>query len=376
MNGAELEQQVLQWFEHFHQNPEVSWKEYKTTEKIAEILAANDVSYRLFDGIPGLVAEIGSGEEVIAMRADIDALWQEVDGEMRANHSCGHDANITMALGALLKLKELQLKKRIRFIFQPAEESGGGALETMKHNVLENVSYLFGVHLRPIEELPLGKITPAIHHGAAIFMKGKIRGIDAHGARPHQGKNAIDVLVAIHQFISNIHMDPFEACSVKMTRMQADGGSINIIPGNAEFSMDIRAQKNEVLKKLIEKVQHGIKMIGSIYNIEISLEWYDRTPGAIVHEDAAKIAELSIIEALGINALAPEIHTPGSDDFHYYTVKHPELKAAMIGVGADLEPGLHHPQMTFDKKALFDGIKVVTTTLKNAANVPNVQHKG
>ena len=376
MNGAELEQQVLQWFEHFHQNPEVSWKEYKTTEKIAEILAANDVSYRLFDGIPGLVAEIGSGEEVIAMRADIDALWQEVDGEMRANHSCGHDANITMALGALLKLKELQLKKRIRFIFQPAEESGGGALETMKQNVLENVSYLFGVHLRPIEELPLGKITPAIHHGAAIFMKGKIRGIDAHGARPHQGKNAIDVLVAIHQFISNIHMDPFEACSVKMTRMQADGGSINIIPGNAEFSMDIRAQKNEVLKKLIEKVQHGINMIGSIYNIEISLEWYDRTPGAIVHEDAAKIAELSIIEALGINALAPEIHTPGSDDFHYYTVKHPELKAAMIGVGADLEPGLHHPQMTFDKKALFDGIKVVTTTLKNAANVPNVQHKG
>lgn len=376
MNGEELEQQVLQWFEHFHQNPEVSWKEYKTTEKIAKILAANDVSYRLFDGIPGLVAEIGSGEEVIAMRADIDALWQEVDGEMRANHSCGHDANITMALGALLKLKELQLKKRIRFIFQPAEESGGGALETMKQNVLENVSYLFGVHLRPIEELPLGKITPAIHHGAAIFMKGKIRGIDAHGARPHQGKNAIDVLVAIHQFISNIHMDPFEACSVKMTRMQADGGSINIIPGNAEFSMDIRAQKNEVLKKLIEKVQHGINMIGSIYNIEISLEWYDRTPGAIVHEDAAKIAELSIIEALGINALAPEIHTPGSDDFHYYTVKHPELKAAMIGVGADLEPGLHHPQMTFDKKALFDGIKVVTTTLKNAANVPNVQHKG
>ena len=376
MNGAELEQQVLQWFEHFHQNPEVSWKEYKTTEKIAEILAANDVTYRLFDGIPGLVAEIGSGEEVIAMRADIDALWQEVDGEMRANHSCGHDANITMVLGAILKLKELQLKKRIRFIFQPAEESGGGALETMKQNVLENVSYLFGVHLRPIEELPLGKITPAIHHGAAIFMKGKIRGIDAHGARPHQGKNAIDVLVAIHQFISNIHMDPFEACSVKMTRMQADGGSINIIPGNAEFSMDIRAQKNEVLKTLIEKVQHGIKMIGSIYNIEISLDWYDRTPGAIVHEDAAKIAELSIIEALGINALAPEIHTPGSDDFHYYTVKHPELKAAMIGVGANLEPGLHHPQMTFDKKALFDGIKVVTTTLKNAANVPNVQHKG
>ena len=376
MNSVELEQQVLQWFEHFHQYPEISWKEFKTTEKIAQILASNEVSYRLFDGIPGLVAEIGSGEEVIAMRADIDALWQEVNGEMRANHSCGHDANITMALGALLNLKELQLKKRIRFIFQPAEESGGGAIETMKQNVLENVNYLFGVHLRPIEELPLGKITPAIHHGAAVFLKGKIRGIDAHGARPHQGRNAIDVLVAIHQFINSIHIDPFEACSVKMTRMQADGGSINIIPGNAEFSMDIRAQKNEVLKQLIEKVEHGIKMISTMYNIDISLEWHDRTPGAVVHPDAAKLAELSIIEALGVDALAPEIHTPGSDDFHYYTVMNPELKAAMIGVGADLAPGLHHPLMTFNKQALFDGIKVITTTLKNAANVPNIQQKG
>ena len=376
MNSIELEQQVLQWFEHFHQYPEVSWKEFKTTEKIAQILASNEISYRVFDGIPGLVAEIGSGEEVIAMRADIDALWQEVNGEMRANHSCGHDANITMALGALLCLKELQLKKRIRFIFQPAEESGGGALETMKQNVLENVNYLFGVHLRPIEELPLGKITPAIHHGAAVFVKGKIRGVDAHGARPHQGKNAIDVLVAIHHFINSIHIDPFEACSVKMTRMQADGGSINIIPGNAEFSVDIRAQKNDVLKQLIEKVEHGIIMISAMHNIEISLEWNDRTPGAVVHPDAAKIAELSIIEALGVDALAPEIHTPGSDDFHYYTVMNPELKAAMIGVGADLAPGLHHPLMTFNKQALFDGIKVITTTLKNAANVPNIQQKG
>ena len=376
MNSEVLEKQVLQWFEHFHQYPEISWKEFKTTEKIAQILATNEVSYRLFDEIPGLVAEIGSGEEVIAMRADIDALWQEVNGEMRANHSCGHDANITIALGALLCLKELQLKKRIRFIFQPAEESGGGALETMKQNVLENVNYLFGVHLRPIEELPLGKITPAIHHGAAVFVKGKIRGVDAHGARPHQGRNAIDVLVAIHQFINSIHIDPFEACSVKMTRMHADGGSINIIPGNAEFSMDIRAQKNEVLKQLIEKVEHGIKMISTMYNVDILLEWHDRTPGAVVHPDAAKIAELSIIEALGVDALAPEIHTPGSDDFHYYTVMNPELKAAMIGVGADLAPGLHHPLMTFNKQALFDGIKVITTTLKNAANVPNIQQKG
>lgn len=363
------QQQVMEWFKHFHENAEVSWKEYKTTAKIADILMENGISYRLFDSIPGLVAEIGSGEEVIAMRADIDALWQEVDGEMRANHSCGHDANITMALGALMQLKDVPLNRRVRFIFQPAEETGGGALETMKQNVLKDVTHLFGVHLRPIEELPLGKVTPAIHHGAAVFLKGKISGIDSHGARPHQGKNALEVMVAIYQFIQTIHVDPFESYSVKVTRMHADGGSINIIPGKAEFSMDIRAQKNEVLAELIEKVENGITAISQLYDIPIALEWQDQTPGAVVHEEAMNIAKQSIIEALGAETLAPEIHTPGSDDFHFYTVKHPELKAAMIGVGANLAPGLHHPHMTFDTAALFDGIKVVATTLKNAANM-------
>lgn len=362
---------ILNWFQHFHQNAEVSWKEFKTTEKIAEILTELKVPYRLFDGIPGLVAEIGQGQEVIAMRADIDALWQDVDGKMCANHSCGHDANITMVLGAILELKEQKLNKRIRFIFQPAEESGGGAIETVKQNVLEDVTHLFGVHLRPIEELPLGKITPAIHHGAAVFMKGIIKGSDAHGARPHQGQSAIDILVAIHGFINSIYMDPFEAHSVKITKMHADGGSINIIPGNAEFSIDIRAQKNTVLAQLMNKVEQGIQSIGALYNTSIEIQWFDETPGAVVSPDAAKIAELSIIEALGKDALAEEVQTPGSDDFHYYTILKPELKAAMIGVGANLAPGLHHPKMSFDELALFDGIKVVATTLKNAANVSN-----
>lgn len=368
MNGVDLEQQVIEWFNLFHENPEVSWQEYETTTRIAKILSELKISYRLFDDIPGLVAEIGTGSEVIAMRADIDALWQEVDGVMKANHSCGHDANITMALGALVKLKDETLKRKIRFIFQPAEESGGGAIETMKQNVLENVTHLFGVHLRPKEELPLGKVAPAIHHGAAIFMKGKIQGPDAHGARPHQGKSAIDILVAIHQFLQTIHIDPFEASSIKMTRMQADGGSINIIPGNAEFSLDIRAQKNEVLAEIIQKVETGLHMLGILHDSTITCEWYDRTPGAVVHPEATGLAVAGIVEALGEEALAEEVHTPGSDDFHFYTVMKPQLKAAMLGVGANLAPGLHHPKMTFNSLALYDGIEAVAATLKKAAN--------
>lgn len=362
------EEVIYGWFEHFHEHPEVSWKEVETTKKIASILDEINVPYKLFSDVTGLVAEIGQGEEVIAVRADIDALWQKVDGEMRANHSCGHDANISMVLGALIQLKDLPLKKRIRFIFQPAEETGGGAIEMVKHGVIDDVSYLFGVHLRPIEELPLGKVTPAIHHGAALFLNGTVHGVDAHGARPHQGKNAIDIMFAIQQMLKNIYLNPFDAYSAKLTKMVADGGSINIIPGTATFSLDVRAQKNSVLNELRERIDEGFKSIVNMYGVEISWDWVDQTPGAEVSEEAMQIAKASIIEALGIECLDKPLLTSGSDDFHFYTVLRPHLKAAMIGIGADLAPGLHHPKMTFNKEALITGAKVLTTTLRNAAN--------
>lgn len=361
------EEVIYGWFEHFHENPEVSWKEVETTKKIASILDEMGVNYKLFSDLTGLVAEIGQGKEVIAIRADIDALWQEVDGEMRANHSCGHDANISMVLGALLQLKDQPLNKRIRFIFQPAEETGGGAIEMVKRGVVDDVTHLFGVHLRPIEELPLGKITPAIHHGAALFLNGSIHGIDAHGARPHQGKNAIDVIFAIQQMVKNIYINPFEVYSVKLTKIVADGGSTNIIPGNATFSMDVRAQKNAVLDEIQQRIEEGFKSIGDLFGVKICWDWVDKTPGAEVSEEAMEMAKTSIIESLGMGCLEQPISTPGSDDFHYYTVLRPHLKATMIGIGADLAPGLHHPKMTFNKEALITGANVLTTLLSNAA---------
>lgn len=361
-----LEEAVHGWFNHFHANPEISWKEVETTKKIASILEGMDVSYYAFQDMTGIVAEIGKGNEVIAVRADIDALWQEVNGKMRANHSCGHDAHMAIVLGTLSQLKDLPLNKRIRFIFQPAEEVGGGAIAMSKKGVLKDVTHLFGIHLRPVEELPFGKVSPAIHHGAVIFMQGEIRGTDAHGARPHQGKNAIDVIVAIQQMLKNIYINPFETYSAKLTKVVADGGSVNIIPGNAQFSIDVRAQKNHILKEVQQKIGKGLNHIQQMFDIQINYSWIDQTPGAEVSEEAVKIASKSIVESLGEEALEKPIATTGSDDFHFYTVSKPELKATMIGIGADLKPGLHHPHMTFNKEALIIGTKVLTKTLLNA----------
>lgn len=364
MTEITIEQQIFTWFDHFHANPEVSWKEYETTKKIASIMEELNVSYRLFGDIPGLVAEIGEGTQTVAVRADIDALWQEVDGEWRANHSCGHDANITMVLGALLRLRNEPLDHKVRFIFQPAEELGNGAVASFERGAVDGVSHLFGVHLRPIEELPLGKITPAIHHGAAYFLEGKISGADAHGARPHQGNNAIDVTMAIHQMLNSLHFSPFEPHSAKLTKVVADGGSTNIIPGGATFAMDIRAQSNQLLDDMKNAIEKGLESIKDQFGVELEWRFFDYTPGAEVSPEAAQMAKSAIIDTLGENFCTNEVHTPGADDFHFYTVKKPELKAAMIGIGANLQPGLHHPKMTFDHTALIDASKVLAAVLK------------
>jgi amidohydrolase len=361
-----FEGQILTWFEHFHANPEVSWKEVKTTQAIADILDNLGVEYRRFSDVTGLIAEIGEGEEVIAVRAEIDALWQEVDGVWQGNHSCGHDAIISMVLGALLYLKDQPLTKKLRFIFQPAEEKGNGSLAMIERGAIENVSHLFGIHLRPIEELPMGRVSASIHHGAAIFLEGKVLGEDAHGARPHQGKNALDVIVGLHQFVKSIYLSPFEAYSAKLTKVIAGGESLNIIPGSAEFAIDVRAQKNEVLEKLKDQIDHGINRLKDLYGVDIEWKWSDFTPGAEVSADAEAIAEEAIRNIAGSEAFAPPVITSGSDDFHFYTIKQPSLKASMIGVGADLQPGLHHPKMSFNSSALDLGARILAETLLRA----------
>ncbi|PFG05167.1 amidohydrolase [Bacillus sp. es.034] len=364
-----IEKQILEWFTHFHTHPEVSWKEVETTNTIAGILDELNVSYRRFSDVTGLIAEIGEGDEVTAVRADIDALWQEVDGVMQANHSCGHDANMSMVLGALLYcLQDAPKNKRIRFIFQPAEEKGNGSLTMIEKGALLDVRYLFGVHLRPKEELDHGFFSPSVHHGAGIYMEGKIRGVDAHGARPHQGKNSIDVLMSIHSLLKTIYLSPFESYSAKLTKLSAGGDNLNIIPGNAEFAIDVRAQKNEVMEEIQRRLNEGVDGIAKLYGVTVEYEWTDYTPGAEVSAEAESITREAIISIAGEEALAPPVITSGSDDFHFYTIKHPEVKAAMIGVGADLTPGLHHPDMTFNVSALNQAAKILAETLKKASS--------
>ncbi|MBL4954720.1 M20 peptidase aminoacylase family protein [Neobacillus sp. OS1-32] len=364
---AELKPRLCEIFDHLHQHPEVSWQETETTAYLSKLLEAEGFQVRTFCDCTGLVVEYGDGPYTVGLRSDIDSLWQEVGGTFQANHSCGHDAHMTMTLGVLLLLKKLnyQPSGKLKFIFQPAEEKGTGALKMVEKGVIDDLDFLYGVHLRPIQELQAGEAAPAILHGAAKFIAGEIIGEDAHGARPHLGKNAIEIGASLVQELSKIHLDPMIPYSVKMTKFHAGGESSNLIPGHASFHLDLRAQTNDAMEFITKKVITITKALAEMYEVEIPLETKAEVVGATVHPKARELMAKAITDTLGAEHLVEPAPTSGGEDFHFYTLKRPQLKATMLGLGCDLKPGLHHPDMTFNRDAIFDGIEILTKTILN-----------
>lgn len=366
-----LKQKVLDTFEYLHNHSEISWEETKTTNYVKDLLKESGCRVTTFDDCTGVIGEYGNFDSelpVVGIRADIDALWQEVNGKFQANHSCGHDAHMSMVLGVLWKLQEvpsLKDKLAIKFIFQPAEELGSGALKMVDKNVADNVDYLYGVHLRPVQETQMGHATPVIVHGATRIYNALIKGDDAHGARPHLNHNSIEIGAQIVNMIGKIHLDPRIPHSVKMTNFKAGGKNANIIPGNASFSLDLRAQNNDLMEVLEKKVNNIFDAIINLYDVDIELTNVHGIVAAKTNDEAIELLNAAIKEVLGEEKVDSPLVTPGGDDFHFYTIKKPSLKATMLGLGCDLNPGLHHPNMTFNTDALMNGVDILHQTIMN-----------
>ncbi|USK56734.1 amidohydrolase [Cytobacillus solani] len=359
---------ILQTYKELHLLAEPSWKEKNTSKYIKGLLEDVGISVQTFLGHYGLVAEIpGKKADVIALRADMDALVQEVDGMVRANHSCGHDAHSTMVLFTALALAKTktQLTHTIRFIFQPAEEKAEGALKMMEEGALENVKFLGGIHVRPSFEVPYQKASPVILHGSTVSIKGVIKGLQAHAARPEEGNNPLEAVALLIQAIRQIRLKDEFPYSIKITELHG-GEASNLIPESARFTFDLRAETNETMEKLIKQSEHTIKNIANLTETDIDFSLAEYSPAAIKNDEAIKLAERAITSVLSEENLQPICKSPGAEDFHFYTLKNPTIAATMIGLGCDLSPGLHHPNMSFDQEALIYGTKILVKLLVEA----------
>lgn len=357
---------VLNTYHDLHSLAEPSWGEEKTSNYIKTRLVEAGLRVKTFEHHYGLIADIkGQLATVIALRADMDALVQEVDGEIKANHSCGHDAHSTMVLHAALAIASSGIKPKhtIRFIFQPAEEKGEGALQMMDDGALENVISLFGIHVRPKVEVPFLKASPVIIHGSAETIRGMIKGIQSHASRPQDGINAIEIASLLVMKLKEIQIQADIPFSIKMTQLQTENEASNVIPETAKFSIDVRAQTNEVMEQLNEIVMKIFREIMDETGGKITWSMEEFVPAAVVHEGATKIVENAIASVIGAQNVVPRCISNGGEDFHFYTNRYPSVAATMIGLGCDLVPGLHHPQMNFNLEALHYGAKILIQTV-------------
>ena len=363
-----LQPRLADIFTHLHEHPEISWQEKKTTQYIANLLKEAQMEPQLFEDMTGLYVDIGEGIPRVGFRTDIDALWQEVDGKFQANHSCGHDGHMTMAIGTALVLKDMEhlLPGAVRILFQPAEEKAQGAHAFVEKGLIDHLEYLFGVHVRPLKELQDGTYAPALYHGAAKLFTGTILGEEAHGARPELGINAIEVGAAFVEGLQKIWTDPNVSASVKMTQFNAGGISTNIIPGKATFSIDARAQTNEVMQVLTEGVERVKASVEVMYGAKISLHVDAHIVAALVNDEALQHMKAAIVDVVGEKACASPVVTPGGEDFHFYTYERPNLKATMLGLGCGVTPGLHHPKMTFNRERLITGVNIIMRAILRA----------
>lgn len=371
MNFAEEhKEEILKTYQELHQLAEPSWEEEKTSQYLLEKLVNVGFKVQTFEGHFGFTADLeGEKSDIIALRADMDALVQEVDGEIKPNHSCGHDAHSTMVLYTALALSKQKLKHTVRFIFQPAEEKAAGALKMIEENVLQHVKFLGGIHVRPVMEIPFGKAAPVILHSSTASIKGVIKGVPAHAARPELGNNPLEAAALLIGAIRQIRLNAADHYSIKITELHG-GEASNSIPENARFTLDLRAESNDTMDMLLKKAEHTISKIGELTETEITSKVEEYSPAAVKSSPAIEIARKAITSILGEENAVEACVSPGAEDFHFYTAENPGIAATMIGLGCGLKPGLHHPKMQFNQEALIYGTKILTRMVLEADQQP------
>lgn len=344
---------------YLHQHPEISENEFETTafiKKHLKDLGIEPLDYPLKTGV---IAEIGSGQPIIALRADIDALpIVEKTGlayasENGAMHACGHDFHQTSLLGAaqILKEREAEIKGTVRLIFQPAEENFQGAYQVIEAGGIEGVSAIIGYHNNPhLKPGQIGLRSGAIMAGVEQF-EVTVAGISAHAARPDLG---VDTVLAITTMIHNLQqivsrtVSPFDSAVLSVTHIDV-GTTWNVLPAKGFFEGTIRTFDPKIRLAVINKFTKIVETTAEQFGAQVSIQWgnspkvtyNDATLTPLIFENSKTFAQ--VIETLP---------STGGEDFAAYQEKIPGVFAFVGSNGADNAPDWHHDDFIVKNEAL------------------------
>ena len=369
---SELHEDMVTWRHHIHKHPELSFKEDLTSDYIAAVLEANDIEMHRGLAVTGIVATIHGRKEgrVIGLRADMDALpIQEKndfshksvhDGKM---HACGHDGHSTMLLGAAVHLKENNnFSGTVHFIFQPAEEGGGGGRVMVEEGIFEKFpcEAVYGMHNWP--GMAEGQF--AVHDTAVMAanetLKISIKGKGGHAAMPDQCVDPVvigaQIITALQSVVSR-NVAPLDSAVVSITMLDA-GFVSNVIPNDMNltgslryFSTDVGNEVKAKIKKIVEGISHSMGATAT----------FSSTPNYPATVNTPKHAELcanAAAEVVGSsNVLRNEKPSMGSEDFSFL-LNASEGAYIWIGNGLVPEDGpeggcmLHNTEYDFNDEIL------------------------
>lgn len=340
--------QLVNWRRALHTWPELSNQEQETTSRIRGWLEAADIRLLDFPIETGVIAEIGEGEPLIALRADIDALPIHEQTQLPyasqnsgVMHACGHDIHTAVMLGAALQLKarEATLPGRVRLLFQPGEENCTGAKQFINAGALEGVEAIFGMHNEP--GLPVGTFAT---RGGAFYANAdrfiiRIHGKGAHAAHPEQGIDSIvltsQVIQAL-QALTSRSFNTLETLVLSVTRIDA-GKTWNVLPEEVMFGGTLRTHDVRVREQVQQRVIHLVKSLVEASGATADVSW---TAGPPVLINDARWAEFSanVAQSQGYKVQTADLHL-GGEDFAIYLQKVP---GAFVSIGSASDFGLHH----------------------------------
>ncbi len=354
-----------------HREPELGFDTEKTAEKVVAALDGLPLDIKTGVAGNGVVATLEGEEEgpTVGLRADMDALpiheetslpfASETDGKM---HACGHDGHTSMLVGAAHALSGMRdrLHGTVKFIFQPAEEGGGGGKVMVEEGVTEGMDSIFALHLWP--GLPLGtastKAGPVM--AAADAFEMEVKGTGGHGAMPHQTADAIvmaaQIVTALQTIVSR-EADPVEPAVLTVGEIGA-GTAFNIIPGSARIAGTVRTMNQDLREMMPERIEELARGVACGMRGDIDLNYKFSYPVTRNDPEAASLALNVAGELLGEDSVV-EAENPSmaGEDFAFMLE---EVPGAYVWLGVGDVSGLHTPEFAFDEDVLPRGAALLT----------------
>ncbi|MDO8804191.1 MAG: M20 aminoacylase family protein [Elusimicrobiota bacterium] len=364
-----LQEEMTGWRRAIHACPETAFEELRTAAFVAEKLESFGLRVNKGLSRTGVVGTLssGSGRRAIGLRADMDALCVQEQNtfEYRSRnegkmHACGHDGHTAMLLGAAKYLAgNGKFDGTIHFIFQPAEESGGGGREMVEQGLFEKFpcDSVYGMHNWP--GLPVGQfgVRPGPAMASCDDFEIELAGHGCHAAMPHTGIDLIvaaSALVQALQTICSRNVDPLEPAVVSVTQLHA-GDTYNVIPGTAILRGTARAFKPEVQDLLERRLGEISTATAAAYGARAKVRYQRNYPPTVNAERETVICAAVLERLLGAENVIKVPQVMGAEDFSFMLNAKPGCYVFAGNGPVKDGAALHNPRYDFNDEVLCLG---------------------